>query len=89
MPEAFDLLPNYPNPFNPTTTLVYTLPVQAEVRLTVYDLFGKVVRVLVDRPQAPGLHEVRFDAQGLASGTYFYHIQASTFSRARQMILLK
>lgn len=89
VPAAFALRQNYPNPFNPATTIAYGLPRPAEVRLVVYDLFGRAVTTLVETRQAAGRYTVSFDAEGLASGTYFYRIEANAWSRTRQMILLK
>ncbi|MFQ6604317.1 MAG: T9SS type A sorting domain-containing protein, partial [Fidelibacterota bacterium] len=71
-PKNFYLHPNYPNPFNPITTIRYELPEQTAVKLAVYDILGQEVAVLVQEQQAPGIREVKFDARNLASGIYFY-----------------
>ena len=89
VPETFTLHQNYPNPFNPTTTIAYDLAQPAEVRLLVYDLFGRVVKTLVDKQQAAGRYAVPFDAEGLASGTYFYRIEAGGFSEVRSLTLVR
>jgi hypothetical protein len=89
VPEAFHLAPNYPNPFNPETTIAFTVPQQAHVRLVVYDVLGRAVAVLVDGPQPAGMHEARFDASGLPSGVYVYRLQAEGFSQTRTMVLLR
>ncbi len=70
LPRRHRLHQNYPNPFNPTTTIEYETASANRVRLVIYDLLGNEVRVLVDERQAPGLHRVRLDASGLASGVY-------------------
>jgi len=89
MPTAFALHPNYPNPFSPTTTPAYDLAQAADVRLVVYDLFGRVVRTLVEKWQAAGRYDLPFEARGLASGTYFYRIEAGAWSQTRTFVLLK
>jgi hypothetical protein len=76
IPKVFRLDQNYPNPFNPSTTISYQLPWSANVYLAVYDLLGREVKVLVNERQLPGDHNVRFNGAGLASGIYFYRIQA-------------
>jgi uncharacterized protein (DUF1501 family) len=85
----FKLEQNYPNPFNPTTKIIYNVPVETNVRLTVYDEVGRQVRELFDGVRSPGRHEATFDATGLASGTYFYRIQAGNFVETRKMLLVR
>ena len=89
IPTEFALAPNYPNPFNPTTTIEFALPEAVEVSLRVYDVRGRVVARLVERPMAAGYHRVQFNASRLASGLYLYRIQAGRFTQVRRMILLK
>ncbi|MFB3132774.1 MAG: T9SS type A sorting domain-containing protein, partial [Rhodothermales bacterium] len=89
IPTEFALAPNYPNPFNPTTTIEFALPEAVEVSLRVYDVTGRVVARLVERPMAAGHHRVQFNASRLASGLYLYRIQAGRFTQVRRMILLK
>jgi hypothetical protein len=77
IPDHFQLYQNFPNPFNPTTTIRYDLPRTAFVTLKVYDLLGtEVGPPLVSKLQNPGSYEVPFDGQKLASGVYFYRINA-------------
>jgi len=76
LPVQFTLDQNYPNPFNPSTTIKYELPNFSIVRLSVYDMLGREVSVLVNERREAGCHEVRFDASGLSSGVYFYRLQA-------------
>jgi hypothetical protein len=79
---------NYPNPFSSSTTIKYELPKSSEVRLSVYDLLGREVSVLVNERRNAGVYEVRFDASGLSSGVYFYRLQAGTFVETRKLLLL-
>jgi len=76
LPKAFALQQNYPNPFNPSTTIEYELPKASEVRLSVYDMLGREVSVLVNERMDAGVHEVKFDGSNLASGVYLYRLQA-------------
>ena len=89
LPSAVSLLPNYPNPFNPSTEIRYALPVDADVRLVVYDIAGREIAVLVDSFQEAGRHEVVFDGNRLASGVYVYILQTPATVQKRQMVLLK
>lgn len=89
LPLEFELSPNYPNPFNPVTTIRYALPEAVDVNLVVYDILGRRVRILFDATQAAGYHSVTFDASDLPSGLYLYRLQAGEFSDVRKMILLK
>ncbi|MCP4251681.1 MAG: T9SS type A sorting domain-containing protein, partial [bacterium] len=83
-----------PNPFNPSTTISYTLPSRARVHLGVYDVRGRLVATLADDVVAPGPHAVDWDGRndrGIAvpSGVYFYRLQAGTEGLTRKMVLLK
>lgn len=94
LPQDFALLQNYPNPFNPETEISYVLPNACHVRLSIYNLLGQRIRTLVDGYQAAGHQTVRWDGtdeQGnkVASGIYFYRIQAGEFTDAKKMILMK
>lgn len=88
-PKSFRLLQNYPNPFNPATTIAYTLPENGRVRLSVFDVLGREVAVLVDATKRAGNHQLSFDASALATGLYFYRIDAGAFQQTRRMLLLK
>ena len=80
----------YPNPFNPTTTIAYSLAKTSEVKLTVYNMIGQVVARLVEgQKQAAGLYEISWDARAVPSGVYFYRLEAGEFTRTHKMMLLK
>lgn len=85
----FELLPNTPNPFNPSTVIRYTLPSNEWVTLAVYDLMGQRVALLANQRQEAGFHEVLFENPGLASGVYLTRLQAGGLSDERKLIVLK
>lgn len=80
---------NYPNPFNPTTTISFTLQESSYVKLTVYDRLGREVKTLVDENRNAGTHTTEFNASGLPSGIYFYRIKTDSRTEVRKMILAK
>ncbi|MEL6820502.1 MAG: FlgD immunoglobulin-like domain containing protein, partial [Calditrichota bacterium] len=93
-PQAFALNANYPNPFNPTTTISYDVREASDVRVSVFNMLGQEVRTLVSGKQAAGTHEVVWDAtnnlgEAVSSGIYLYQLQAGDFVQTRKMILLK
>ncbi len=88
-PSTFSLSQNYPNPFNPVTHLEFGISNFGFVTLKVYDLLGKEVKTLVNENMNPGRYKVDFDGSGLASGIYFYKIEADGFTVTKSMILLK
>ena len=88
-PETMSLDQNYPNPFNPATTIGYRLSTVSPVRLSVYDVLGREVALLVDAVQSPGRHLAQFDAHGLASGVYVYRLTSGLIAGSRTMFLLK
>ena len=96
LPQEFALHQNYPNPFNPMTVLSYDLPVSSHVTLTIYNTLGQVVQTLVDEVQEAGYRSVQWNAGSVASGVYFYRIQAvgadeltKTFTEVKKMVLIK
>ena len=89
LPDSYSLGQNYPNPFNPSTTIRYGLPQRSMVTLTVYNALGQQLRQLVSEEQEAGFHEVKFDGTGLASGMYFYRIQAGSFEQVKRLLLLR
>jgi hypothetical protein len=89
VPLTWKLEQNYPNPFNPTTTFEFRISKFEFVSFKVYDVLGREVATLVNEMKSPGTYSVQWDAHGLASGVYFYRIQAGTFSATRSLMLLK
>ncbi len=88
-PKTFALLQNYPNPFNPVTTIKYQIPKISRVNLTVFDILGNRIAVLVNQEKSPGEYSVEFNGSNLASGVYFYRIQAGNYLSTKKLILLK
>jgi hypothetical protein len=88
-PPQARLMPNFPNPFNPVTTIRFGLPATALVRVAVYDMLGREIKVLVDGAMPAGFHEVTFDAGSLASGLYLYRLETPEGVQVRPMTLLK
>jgi hypothetical protein len=83
------LLPNYPNPFNPSTTISYHLTQSSFVKLTVFDILGREIATLVNGMVESGLHQAVFDASKLSSGMYFYKLTTDEFTQVRKMLLMK
>jgi hypothetical protein len=96
LPKEYALQQNYPNPFNPTTILRYQIPTESRVILTIYDVLGRVVSTLVDEVQQSDDKSVEWNAGGVAGGTYFYRLEATstsdpgrTFSSVKKMVLVR
>ncbi|MCH7774913.1 MAG: T9SS type A sorting domain-containing protein [Bacteroidetes bacterium] len=89
LPTRFVLEQNFPNPFNPVTTIKYEIPSKATVQLNIYNTLGEVILVLVNEEKPVGYYEIEFDASSFASGVYFYRIQAGDFIETKKMILMK
>lgn len=89
IPDDFSLEQNYPNPFNPSTRIQFSLPEAAIAKLSVFDVLGREVRVLVNGRLQAGSHSFTFDASDLTSGVYLYRIEAGSFIQTKKMILLK
>jgi hypothetical protein len=89
IPGSAELHQNYPNPFNPSTTIKYKLPTSSLARLSVYDILGREVSVLVNERRDAGTHDVKFDAGRLSSGVYFYRLQAGDFTQTKRLLLLR
>jgi hypothetical protein len=89
IPKEFSLSNNYPNPFNPSTTIKFAIPQEQYVIIEVYNSTGQKVETLVNRKLSAGYHEVHWNAVNMATGIYFYRIQAGSFKDLKKMILLK
>jgi subtilisin-like proprotein convertase family protein len=89
IPSYYSLSQNYPNPFNPTTNIKYTLPKSEFVKLVVYDMTGREVKTLVNEYKQQGVYDIAFDGSALASGVYFYKIEAGSFVETKRMVLIK
>jgi hypothetical protein len=88
-PKVFSLSQNYPNPFNPITKINYSIPNSINVSLKVYDILGRLVKTLVNEYKDAGSYFVTFDGSSLASGVYFYRIEAGNFVQSKKMVLVK
>ena len=89
LPTGYRLEANYPNPFNPQTTLTYTVPAPGYVFLQIHDVQGRTVETLIDGFQAPGTYTHTFDADHLTSGVYFYTLAAGRYRATRAMVVLR
>ena len=88
-PDSYNLAQNFPNPFNPTTSIRYSIPKRSNVILKVFDILGNEVASLVNEEKDQGIYTVTFNAATLASGIYFYRLQSGTFVETKKMLLLK
>jgi hypothetical protein len=94
VPHSFMLYDNFPNPFNPSTTIRFSLSGPAAVSLRIYDAGGRLVRTLVEEPLSAGPHERAWDGAdsrgaAVSSGVYLYRLDAGSFTRTRKMILIR
>jgi hypothetical protein len=89
VPSATALMQNYPNPFNPSSDIRYQISAYGHVRISVFDLLGREVALLVDEQKPPGTYSVRFTASGLSSGVYFYRMQAGNFAEVKRLMFLR
>jgi hypothetical protein len=89
LPAQFSLYQNYPNSFNPSTSITYQLPINTFVVLKVYDALGKEIEILVNKLQSAGYHSITFSAGNLPSGVYFYRLQAGTYTDTKKLLVLK
>ncbi|MCX7877733.1 MAG: T9SS type A sorting domain-containing protein, partial [Ignavibacteria bacterium] len=89
LPSYYELKQNYPNPFNPSTTIKFSIPKGENVKLTVFDMLGQEVKVLVNEFRSAGVYEINFDASLFSSGVYFYKIETEGFTDTKKMLLVK
>lgn len=88
-PNSYELFNNFPNPFNPSTTIYFSIPGESNVSIKVYNGVGEKVADLFDGRQSRGVHKVWFNASSLPSGVYLYRMTAGTFSKTKKMVLVK
>ncbi len=86
---SFNLEQNYPNPFNPETTIKYSIPKKEHVTLKIYDILGRLVKILVNEEKAAGKYKVHFKGSGLSSGVYLYQITAGNFRKTMKFLIMK
>jgi hypothetical protein len=89
IPSKYSLSQNYPNPFNPISNIKYKISKSTDVRITVFDVTGKEVEVLVDEKQSPGEYLVTFDGTMLTSGVYFYRMVTKDFTETKRLLMIK
>ena len=94
LPEIFTVYKNYPNPFNPITSLSYNLPEDVFVNITIYDMMGRAVKTLLNSSQTAGYKSIQWNAtndknEPVSAGLYLYLIQAGLFSESKKMIFVK
>lgn len=89
LPKSFDLFQNFPNPFNPSTVISYSLTMATNMRLSVYNSLGQTMHILENGFKNAGTYTVTFNASELTSGTYFYRLEAGQFSKVMKMMLVK
>ncbi|MCL5020070.1 MAG: T9SS type A sorting domain-containing protein [Bacteroidetes bacterium] len=89
LPTRFELRQNFPNPFNPSTTISFDLPSTTHVKVCVYNVLGQLVATLLEGQKAAGRYSVVWNAGSLASGIYFCRIESNSFTRTMKMVLMK
>ena len=89
LPPRYGIDQNYPNPFNPTSTIKYTLPKESHITFIIYDILGREIATLVNETQEAGYKSVQFNASNLASGIYFYRLQAGAFTETKKLLLIR
>jgi hypothetical protein len=88
-PNSFQLYQNYPNPFNPATIISYSIPINGNVSLKIYDILGREVAILLDENKMRGAYTLEFKPSGFVSGVYFYRIKAGSFIDTKKMMLIE
>lgn len=88
-PEVFQLHQNFPNPFNPTTTIQFSIPKSARTILTVYDILGRTVSTVIDQEMNTGRHSIQWNSSSVSSGIYFYRLTSGSFVETRKMVVAK
>ncbi|MCX6162221.1 MAG: T9SS type A sorting domain-containing protein, partial [Ignavibacteriae bacterium] len=89
IPTTYDLSQNYPNPFNPVTTIKYQIPKDGLVKLIIYDVLGREIKILVNEIKTAGYYDIKFDASYLSSGIYFYRFYTGNYTSIKKMMVIK
>jgi photosystem II stability/assembly factor-like uncharacterized protein len=89
VPESDLLYQNYPNPFNPLTTIEYFISRPSAIKIIIYDITGREVKIIYDGLQGSGTHKIKFDSSELSSGVYFYKLEAGDFTESKKMVIIK
>ena len=89
LPNNFELYQNYPNPFNPATNIRFDVPVAGNVRITIFDVLGRKVKIIFDKNISPGRYDIFWKSGAVSTGVYFYQIEARDYCKTRKMILIK
>ena len=89
IPESYSLSQNYPNPFNPSTKINYSIKEEGNVNITLYNIYGKEVAVILNENRTAGFYNLQFNSSGLSSGVYFYKIISGNFTDTKRMTLVK
>lgn len=87
--KDYQLFQNFPNPFNPVTSISYQLPSSGNVTLKIYDVLGNEIKALIDEYKPAGRYTINFNASALASGIYFYRLKVNNYSFTKKLILIK
>lgn len=88
-PQSYSLSQNFPNPFNPSTSIIYAVPQRGNVTLRVFDALGREAGTLVNEVQSPGTYKAEWNGEGLSSGLYYYRLTSGTYSETKRMMLVK
>jgi glycosidase len=89
VPDKFELTQNFPNPFNPITTISFSIPSEGKVELLAYDILGREIQTLVNEIKTPGQYEIIFDGKDLSTGVYFYRLNFDGYSSVKKMLIIK
>ena len=89
LPEDYTLMPAYPNPFNPTTTIDFSLPMESSVSVVVYNVEGREVTTLINRNMDAGYHSIRWNAAEISSGVYYVKLIAADYTMTQKLMLIK
>jgi len=89
LPQVFSLGPNYPNPFNASTSIKYAIPIESNVKIDIFDILGRHIETLINKDQLPGYYRLLWSPRSISSGIYFYRIKTDEFNKTNKMLLIK